>query len=143
MENMDFSGSSSITQLITEEKKIDEPQMMEFSSSVADLVPTPSEVHQQDVYVNPSNNRVAGLSLPNDPQPQQQQKKTKNPFNLTDDQMNALIAGAVAVVLFSGIVQSKLAGLVPNFSGINGTIANVLVGAVLFYFAQRFVRNNR
>ena len=47
----------------------------------------------------------------------------------------------VAVVVFSTTVQTKLAGVVPNFTSINGSIANVLVGAVLFYFAHRFIKN--
>ena len=131
---MDFSGSSDILQPIPEEKKVDEPQMMEFSSSVADLIPPP-----QDAYINPTNQRVSGLSMPNEPS--QPQKKSQNPFNLTDDQFNALIAGIVAVVLFSSTVQGKLAGFVPNFTGINGSIANALAGAVLFYFAHRFIKN--
>lgn len=131
---MDFSGASDITQLITEEKKVDEPQMMEFSSSVSDLVP-PS----QDVYTNPTNQRVSGLSLPNDPIPQQ--KGSKNPFNLTDDQFNAAIAGIIAVIVFSTTFQTKLAGIVPNFGGMNGNIASALAAAVLFYFAHRFIKN--
>lgn len=133
MENLDFNGSSEIVQPIPQEKKVDEEQMMEFSSSVADLVPPP-----QDVYVNPSNQRVSGLSLPNEPV---QNRKSQNPFNLTDDQLNALIAGVIAVVVFSTTVQTKLAGVVPNFTSINGSIANVLVGAILFYFAHRFIKN--
>lgn len=135
MENLDFSGSSDIVQPIPQEKKVEEEQMMEFSSSVSDLVPPP-----QDAYVNPVNQRVSGLSLPNEP-PSSQSRKTQNPFNLTDEQMNALIAGVVAVIVFSTTVQTKLAGIVPNFSGMNGNIANVLVGAVLFYFAHRFIKN--
>ena len=134
MENLDFSGSSELVQPIPQEKKVEEEQMMEFSSSVADLVPP-----QQDAYINPTNQRVSGLSLPNEPP--SNNKKSQNPFNLTDDQLNALIAGVVAVVLFSTTVQTKLAGFVPNFTGMNGNIANVLVGAVLFYFAHRFIKN--
>lgn len=134
MESMDFSGTSEILQPIPEEKKIDEPQMMEFSSSVADLVPP-----TQDVYINPTNQRVSGLSLPTEPTTQN--RKSQNPFNLTDEQFSALIAGIVAVVLFSNAVQTKLSGFVPNFTGINGSIANVLLGAVLFYFAHRFAKN--
>jgi hypothetical protein len=135
MESMDFSSTNDILQTIPEEKKIDEPQMMEFSSSVADLVPP-----TQDTYINPTNQRVSGLSLPNEPV-QPTNRKSQNPFNLTDDQLNALIAGIVAVVLFSSTVQGKMSGFVPNFTGINGNIANVIVGAVLFYFAHRFIKN--
>lgn len=131
MENLSFDGSSDIVQPIPQEKKVEEEQMMEFSSSISDLIPP------QDAYVNPTNQRVTGISLPNDPQP----RKNQNPFNLTDEQMSALIAGIVAVVLFSTTVQTKLAGFVPNFSSVNGSIANVLVGAVLFYFAHRFIKN--
>jgi hypothetical protein len=155
MDNLDFNGTSDITQMINEpqkqqldmqqqppplvieEKKLDEPQMMEFSSSVSDLMPVglpPS----QDVYTNPTNGRVSGITL-SDPPPQQ--KRSQNPFNLTDDQFNALIAGVVAVVVFSTTVQTKLAGLVPNFGGINGSIANVLAAAVLYFFAHRFIKN--
>jgi hypothetical protein len=153
MDNLDFNGTSDITQMINneppkqlemtqqsqfviEEKKLDEPQMMEFSSSVSDLMPVgpPS----QDVYTNPTTGRVTGITL-SDPPPQQ--KKSQNPFNLTDDQFNALIAGIVAVVVFSTAVQTKLAGLVPNFGGINGSIANVLAAAVLYFFAHRFIKN--
>ncbi len=138
MENVDFSGSSDITQLITQEKKVDEPQMMEFSSSIEDLMPTAPIT--QDVYTNPSNNRVAGLSLPNEPI-SQKKKNSGNPFNLTDDQFNAVIAGAVSVVVFSTLVQTKLAGIVPNFAGMNGNIASAMAAAVLFYFAHRFAKN--
>ena len=140
MENFDFDGSTEIIKVIekdepvVEEKKVDEPQMMEFSSSVADLMPP---VSSQDVYTNPSNGRVSALSLPTEPSP----KKSQNPFNLTDEQMNALLAGIVAVVVFSTTAQTKLAGIVPNFSGINGSIANILVDAVLYYFAYRFMKN--
>lgn len=157
MENIDFSGTSDITQMINEppkqqldmthqqtttqlvieEKKLDEPQMMEFSSSVSDLMPVglpPS----QDIYTNPTNGRVSGITL-SDPPPQQ--KRSQNPFNLTDDQFNALIAGVVAVIVFSTTVQTKLAGLVPNFGGINGSIANVLAAAILYFFAHRFIKN--
>ena len=150
MENMDFSGTSDIVQLIQqppsptppppqllEEKKVDESQMMEFSSSIDDLMPAPVS---QDVYTNPTNGRVAALSLPNDPLTSKK-KSTQNPFNLTDEQYNALLAGIVAVIVFSTVVQTKLASIVPNFAGINGNIASVLVAAVVFYFANRFIKS--
>ena len=150
MENMDFSGTSDIVQLIQqppsptppppqlpEEKKVDESQMMEFSSSIDDLMPAPVS---QDVYTNPTNGRVAALSLPNEPVTSKK-KSTQNPFNLTDEQYNALLAGIVAVIVFSTVVQTKLASIVPNFAGINGNIASVLVAAVVFYFANRFIKS--
>lgn len=141
---MDFNDTSTLIQnisspppqIVAEEKKVDESQMMEFSSSIDDLMPAPVS---QDVYTNPTNGRVAALSLPNEPV--QQKKKSQNPFNLTDEQYNALLAGVVAVIVFSTVVQTKLAGIVPNFAGINGNIASVLVAAVVFYFANRFIKS--
>lgn len=150
MENLDFNGTSDLVQKIEsssetvvvekEEKKVVEQQMMEFSSSVDDLVSPP--IGSQDVYTNPTNGRVAALSLPAEPSSQSQKRKSQqNPFNLTDEQFNALLAGVVAVIVFSTVVQTKLAGLVPNFSGINGNIASALVAAAVYYFAYRFVKN--
>ena len=159
MENLDFSNTDSMiqniqqppppqAQLIVEEKKLDEPQMMEFSSSVDDLMapvggPPPSMPESsQDVYTNPTNGRVAAMGLPDPTYSSQKKKKSaQNPFNLTDEQFNALLAGIVAVLVFSTMVQTKLAGTVPNFSGINGNIASALLGAVVFYFAHRFIKN--
>lgn len=155
MENMDFDGTTNIVQsiekqrqeeelIIIEEKKIDEPQMMEFSSSVADLVPPPSSSSSQDVYTNPTNHRVTGLSLSSGgggDQSSQKKSSSGNPFNLTDDQFNAFIAGIVAVIVYSNSVQMKLSTLVPNFSGMNGNIASALLAAVIFFFAHRFIKN--
>jgi len=146
MEPMDFTGSSNLTQTISQpkpeeikpEKNIEKPQMMEFSSSIADIM-TPMQ--QDAAYINPSNQRVSGLSMPVETPHQQPQQKSKNPFNLTDEQMSSLVAGLVAVLVFSSSVQSKLANSIPNFSGINGSIASLLAVAITFYFVQKFLKN--
>lgn len=159
MENLDFSGATDISQLIDEpplpplnppppppksnlvieEKKLDESQMMEFSSSVSDLMPVMQPPPSQDIYTNPTNGRVSGISINGDPSPQK--RGSQNPFNLTDDQFNAAIAGIVAVLIFSTAIQTKLAGIVPNFSGLNGNIASAIAAAILFYFAHKFIKN--
>ena len=138
METMDFSGATSLVQEIPSEKNIEQPQMMEFSSSVADLLPQ-GEVG--GAYINPSNDKVSGLSIPDAPQPPPSSKRKSNPFNLTDEQFSALLAGLIAVVVFSSTVQTKLAGTVPNFAGVNGSIASLLAAAILFFFAHRFIKN--
>lgn len=69
----------------------------------------------------------------------------KNPMNLTDEQMQALIAGAVASVVFWRPIQEKLGGTIPQFLTENGTrsttglLASGLVAAVVFYFARRII----
>ena len=70
---------------------------------------------------------------------------SKNPMNLTDEQMNALVAAVAAAITFSGPVQEKLGGSIPNFftdsgdKSLTGVIASSLVVAIVFYLSQRFV----
>ena len=73
------------------------------------------------------------------------QQASKNPLNLTDEQMEALIVGVVAVVAFSKPVQEKLAQMIPQFMNENGSRSTVgmvlsgLVAALVYFFTQRFV----
>jgi hypothetical protein len=78
--------------------------------------------------------------------PQQQQMLAKkNPMNLTDDQLEALLAGAVAVIAFSGAAQDKLAGMLPQMLDASGVRSNLglavtaLIAALLFYFIRPMV----
>src|SRR5210317_1506372 len=76
--------------------------------------------------------------------PQQEQKapESKNPFNLTDDQMIALVAGAAAALAVSKPVQDKLVTSIPKFLNEQGSRSMVglastgLVAAVVFYFVK-------
>jgi hypothetical protein len=81
-------------------------------------------------------------------QQQQQQPvkpESKNPMNLTDDQMVALLVAVCAAAAVSKPVQDKLATSVPKFLTENGTRSMVglgatgLVAAVLFYFSKSYV----
>jgi len=69
----------------------------------------------------------------------------KNPFGMTDEQYQALIAGVCAILAFSNPVQEKLLSAVPQFmaeGGVrstSGLIATGLIAAIIFYFAQRFI----
>ena len=150
MENMDFSGTSNISQVITkpqespphpeiliEEKKLGESQMMEFTSSIDDLV-GPETLPNESIYTNVTSGRVTGLA-PNDDSPKKK-SKSSNPFNLTDEQYIAVIAGIVAAVSTSPMIQTKIASMVPNPQGMNGSIATALIAAILFFFAMRFLK---
>ena len=85
------------------------------------------------------------------PQPQggymvaQQPEKapeSKNPLNLTDDQLVALIAGAAAALAVSKPVQDKLVTSIPKFLNEQGSRSMVglastgLVAAIVFYFVK-------
>src|SRR6056300_237682 len=80
------------------------------------------------------------------PQAQQQAKpESKNPLNLTDDQMIALVAGAAAALAVSKPVQDKLVTSIPKFLNEQGSRSMVglastgLVAAIVFYFVKDYV----
>ena len=81
-------------------------------------------------------------------QPQNVNLPSKNPMNLTDDQMEALFVGVVAVIAFSKPVQEKLAQMIPQFTAENGSRSTVgiaisgLVAALVYFFGRRFVMKN-
>jgi hypothetical protein len=72
-------------------------------------------------------------------------KASANPFGLTDDQFQAVIAGVAAVVAFSKPVQSRLRTMVPKFVGESGEVSltglavSALIAAILYYFAKKYV----
>jgi len=78
--------------------------------------------------------------------PQQEQKapESKNPFNHTDDQMIALVAGAAAALAVSKPVQDKLVTSIPKFLNEQGSRSMVglastgLVAAIVFYISKDY-----
>jgi hypothetical protein len=80
------------------------------------------------------------------PTPQQKSAvASKNPFNMTDEQVEALLAGVVALLAFSGFAQDKLSTMIPKFleetgkQSTIGMIITALLAAAIFYFSRRFV----
>lgn len=84
--------------------------------------------------------------------PQQQapptQVESKNPLNLTDDQLTALLVAACAAAAISKPVQDKLVTSVPKFlneagsRSMVGLAATGAVAAALFYIAKGYVVKN-
>jgi hypothetical protein len=70
--------------------------------------------------------------------------KKKYPLNLTEEQVEALLVGLVAVVATSKPLQERLVGFVPNYlnengeKSLSGLLATALVAAILFYLSRRF-----
>ena len=77
------------------------------------------------------------------PQPMPVMEK-KNPLNLTDEQMQAVIVAVCSIIAFSKPVQDRLGGFVPQFSAdgsrtLTGlAISGVIVG-VMFFISQRYL----
>lgn len=102
------------------------------------MAPQPSYVQQQGVPT------PQGYATPGQ-KPQKPATSSKNPMNLTDEQMEALLAGVVALLAFSGFAQDKLSTLVPKFldeagkRSTVGSLVTALLVAALFYFGKKFV----
>jgi hypothetical protein len=70
---------------------------------------------------------------------------SKNPLNLNDDQLLALLAGVAAVSAYSKPVQSKLGELMPTAFGMDGHLSTTglaltaFIAAVVFYILKNFV----
>ena len=77
-------------------------------------------------------------------QPQQAAAQTKNPFNLTDEQMQAVVVAACTAAAISKPVQEKLANYVPQFlneqghRSMVGLAATCAVAAAIFYVLKKY-----
>ena len=130
--------------------EIKPPQIeMDFSTPIADVVPSADFDMGPSMggpYKNPQNNRVAALSLDNASAGPVSSSSSKNPFGLTDEQLNAAIAGIAAVAAFSKPVQNKLADLIPKFMSdagdlsATGMLATAFIAAVVFFILHKFVK---
>lgn len=109
-------------------------EVMETQQPMMMAPPQSSMMAQQAMMMAPPQAAAAQAPLP-----------SKNPFNLTDDQMQALIVAVCAAIAFSDPVQAKLGSTIPQFlveSGnrsMIGLLISGLVAAILFYFGQRSV----
>ena len=130
--------------------EIKHPQIeMDFSTSIADIVPSADFDMGPSMggpYKNPQNNRVAALSLDNASAGPVSSSSSKNPFGLTDEQLNAALAGIAAVAAFSKPVQNKLADLIPKFMSdagdlsATGMLATAFIAAVIFFIVHKFAK---
>ena len=130
--------------------EIKPPQIeMDFSTPISDVVPSADfdMGGGGGPYKNPQNNRVVALSLDNaSAGPASSSSSSKNPFGLTDDQLNAAMAGIAAVAAFSKPVQNKLADLIPKFMSdagdlsATGMLATAFIAAVVFFILHKFVK---
>jgi len=128
------------TGLLKPEKKIDESQMADFSTSIDELMQ--NEV-QGSPYA-PQQPQAPSASRMNSPS-EKKKTATGNPFGLTDEQFQAALAGVAAVIAFSKPVQSRLRTMVPKFVGESGDVSltglavTAFVAALVFYIIKKYV----
>lgn len=140
------------------EKNVENKQMTMDSTPISDLVESynsGSAVGLSEPPAPSADPRMQSLTMTAPqppasmvPQPAEQPKpvaENKNPFNLTDDQMEALLVGVCAAIAISKPVQEKLASSVPRFMNDMGGRSAVglastgLVAAIVYFIIQRYV----
>lgn len=132
------------------EKNINKEQKTMDSTPISDIMGSPEVMNsdpmmhgvpQQMMNNMPTQQQVVSPPPPPPPPPP---PKSKNPMNLTDEQMEALIVGVISILVFSRPVQEKLGDFVPNFTGedgrtMTGVVVTGLLAAIIYFFARRFI----
>jgi len=107
-----------------------EPPMMTDEPKMQGMMPQMTAPQPQGAYPSPQ---------------QAQEPAKKNPLNLTDDQLVALIAGVCAAAAVSKPVQDRLATSIPKFlneqggRSMVGLAATGGVAAIVFYFIKDYI----
>lgn len=117
------------------------PKLQMDSTSINDVMGAEWETASMNAPMGPPPTMPPNMMAP--PQQPSQPAKKANPMNLTDEQMEALLAGLVASIAFSKPVQEKLGSMIPQVgadpSSMTSMLIMGLVAAIIFYFGKRVV----
>lgn len=119
---------------------------MNLSTPIEEVLDTPMGLMHPQVGIQQPEMIDARTVQSQATNPVQLAKKSAspNPFNLNDDQMLSLIAGAAAVVAFSKPVQAKVSEFIPTAFGMDGQLSTTglaltaLIAAIAFYILKNF-----
>ena len=151
-DNMQFQDRP---QNIASEKNMSENKQTMDSTPISDIMGQPEQpleppMMAMDPRMVQAQAQAPMMALQQQPQTvthteKENKTSSKNPFDLTDDQMQALLVAACTAVAISKPVQEKLATTVPRFLNDSGARTMVglgstgLVAAVVFYFVRRYI----
>ena len=130
-ENKQTMDSTSISDIMGQAEEPLEPPMMGTD-------PRMTQMHMQAPMM------MAQQQQPVAQKTTEKKSESKNPFNLTDDQFQALIVAVCAAVAISKPVQEKLANFVPSFLNDQGNRSMVglastgVAAAVVFYVIKKY-----
>jgi hypothetical protein len=140
-----LNPSTSFVSQNSEEKNVSENKVTMDSTPIAELMGQPEAVEQQMMPMQ----QMQMMAQAPAPQPVMTEPvrapESKNPFNLTDQQMQALLVSACTAAAISTPVQEKLATMVPQFlndagrRSLIGLGATGLIAAILFHISQSYV----
>ena len=145
-----LNPSTSFVSQNSEEKNVSENKVTMDSTPIAELMGQPEAVEQQMMPTQmPVQMQMPMMAAAPAPQPVMTEPvkapESKNPFNLTDQQMQALLVSACTAAAISTPVQEKLATMVPQFlndagrRSLIGLGATGLIAAILFHISQSYV----
>ena len=145
----------------------EQPHIMKHEKNISENKETMDSTPISDIMIDNGNMMETAMEYPTMPQqprtqgimpqmvapnpqggyqtPQKEDTHNKNPLNLTDDQMTALLVAACAAVAVSKPVQDKLVTSVPKFLNEQGSRSMVglastgLVAAAIFYLTRNYV----
>ena len=167
IETMDFSNSDGMVELPQSDKvskddtyetqrelsdrnnNIEDNQSeMDLATPLSEVMGEPEQPQQQQMMMQaPSANAMVPPMAP--PQQQQQQApKPANPGNLSDDQIDAVLVAAVAMLAFSNPVREKLLQYAPQLFNENGArtlaggITTGLLAGGVFWGVKKYVIKN-
>ena len=130
-------------------KNIDDNQSeMDLATPLSEVMGEPEQPqHMMMMMQAPSANTMMPPQAPPQVAPQQQAKASPNPGNLTDEQLDALLVSAAAMLAFSAPVREKMLQYTPQLfteggaRTLAGGIATGVVAGSVFYGVKRFVLN--
>jgi len=136
------------------EKNMSENKQTMDSTPISDIMGQPElplepPMMAQDPRMTQMQMQAPMMMAQQQPQPQMTQQKQgesgSNPFNLTDEQFQALVVAACTAIAISKPVQEKLANFVPSFLNDHGNRSAVglastgLVAALAFFIAKKYL----
>jgi hypothetical protein len=140
-----LNPSTSFVSQNSEEKNVSENKVTMDSTPIAELMGQPEAVEQQMMPMQQMQMMAQAPALQPVMTEPVKAPESKNPFNLTDQQMQALLVSACTAAAISTPVQEKLATMVPQFlndagrRSLIGLGATGLIAAILFHISQSYV----
>lgn len=126
------------------EKNNDRNVDMEFSTAIQDVMGT-ADFEPEEMTMPVDERLVQRVRKesyrPEKEIPESVATASKNPFGLTDDQLQAAIAGVAAVIAFSKPVQDKISEVLPQVIG-QGMMSQAFMlalTAVIYMLAKKFL----
>lgn len=125
----------------------DNQSEMDFATPLSEVMGEPEQPQQMMMMQAPSANTMMAPQAPPQVAPQQKAKGTSNPGNLTDEQLDALLVSAAAMLAFSTPVREKMLQFTPQLfteggaRTLAGGIATGIFAGSVFYGVKKFVLN--